>query len=180
MHLTSKANVDTLMVIVLLAMMGIKALFFGNKDEKVKQRLIDLNQELNDMYKELAQEQDTFEQKRRDYEKDLETITSKKNEVDNRLDYLTGVKAEMAGKLTLPDMDFNEFREFKKLCEQYVATFNGIEEAQTEVHGLEVELETTYANWDDESKAHEVRVDGMQKNIQQVLAVISRVSGKKK
>jgi chromosome segregation ATPase len=165
------------MIIVFIAMIGIKALFFGNKnsdkESNTKQQLTDLNEELNNLYTCLSEEQDSFASKRQSYERGIEAITSKKNEVDNRVDHLNGVKAKIGEQLALPSVDM---KEFKELCEQYVSVFKGVEEAQTEVHSLEVELETSYAHWDDECKANEENVQRVQNDIQSILAKIAKIA----
>lgn len=176
MYLTRKANSNTLMVIVLITMIGIKALLFGNKHSD-KQRLIDLNNELPEIYKKLSETRDELANKRQSYEKAVEVITCKKNEVDNRLDYLNGVKTTMAEKLASPCVDL---KEFKELCEQYVVTFSSIEETRTELHSLEVELENTYATWEDEEKGLEFRIQGFETDIEEVLSIITKLNGKKK
>lgn len=174
MYLTERAHNKTFMVIVLIAMMGIKALFFGNKDIKdAKQELIDLNEGLNNLQNHLTEERDAFEGKRQGYERGLEAITNKKLEVDNRIDYLNSVKATIGEKIALPSVDI---KNLKEVCEQYVFTFNGVEEAQTEFHSLEVELETNYAHWEDECKQHEANVERIEQDIQSVLAKISKLN----
>lgn len=168
----------TFAVLVLITMIGIKALFFGNKDNNTK--LSELNEELNNMYKILAEEEDSFGEKRNNYERDVEAIISKKNEVDNRIDYLNGVKGKISEQLAQTSSDLEEF---KALCEQYVVAFHDVQEAQTELHGAEVELENSYASWDDECKIHETHVNNMQKDIQvinQKIAKINRTNDKKK
>jgi uncharacterized coiled-coil DUF342 family protein len=176
MYLTQRQHMDKLMVIVFIAMIGIKALFFGNKNSD-KNRLIDLNNELPELYKKLAETRDELADKRQSYEKAVEAITCKRSEVDNRLDYLNGVKTTMTDKLASPCVDL---KEFKELCEQYVVTFSSTEEAQTELHSLEVELENTYATWEDEEKGLEFRIQSIGTDIQEVLHIITKLSDKKK
>jgi len=79
------------MLLILIAMMGLKALFFGNEgkqQEKKKAQLVDCNNQLNELYKLLATVEDTFAEKRGEYEKDIAAINSKKSEIDNRVDSL--------------------------------------------------------------------------------------------
>lgn len=173
MYIIQRCHNKTFMVVAFIAMISLKALLFGNKDKDNSARLLELNEELNNLYKILAEEQDGFEEKRKSYESGREAITNKKTEVDNRVDYLNDIKAKIGEQLGLSSSDINAF---KNLCEQYVATFNGIEEARTELHGLEVELENNYAYWEEECITHETNVDNMQKHIHTILQKIAKIN----
>ncbi len=167
------------MLLILIAMMGLKALFFGNEgkqQEKKKAQLVDCNNQLNELYKLLATVEDTFAEKRGEYEKDIAAINSKKSEIDNRVEYMDSIKRAITERVSIP---FTDLKDFKDCCADYVSAFTSLEEAQTELHSLEVELQVEHSDWEQENREHNARVEQIRSNIQNLLSRISKLQGKK-
>ncbi len=164
-----------------LIIMGIQAYIFGkrfgktvkdNEDEK-RQQLVDLNERLKDMYYELTQEQDTF-QKRRDENTNIhEGLNSKKCELQNRLDYLEGIRYKVGESFVNKTTSLKDFNE---LCKQFVSAHDDIEKVQIEIHESEIELETYLQTWNDELTRHNEKVNMLRSSIDFVLAEISKLN----
>lgn len=173
------------MIVVFFVTMFIKKFFFGSKTKTTKanakqdncaKALCDLNQELNNLYGELAKEQEVFADKKSKYENHVDAITSKKIELCNRLDYLQGIKHEMIKQIT----DSIELKEFKELCQTYVCAYDDMESVSVELHSLEVDLEENYVNWHEDNKEHTLQVNLKREQISDIIAEIAFLSTKTK
>jgi uncharacterized coiled-coil DUF342 family protein len=159
-------------------MSSMKALMFGKKsthheNDKSKLEVIELHKKINVLYKQLTEENDNFIDKRLAYEADINALTSKKNEVDNRLQYLSGVKLNMKEKLNVSALDL---KELKDLCQTYVLAFSDMETVENEIHVLELEIATVYTNWDNEKKNHDIKVGNIKKQIDDIQIQITELS----
>lgn len=169
------------MLLILIAIMGLKALFFGfgneeKQQEKKKAQLVECNNKLNELYALLATIQDTFAEKRGEYEKDVAAINSKKSEIDNRVEYMDSIKRGIAEKVSEP---FTDLKDFKDCCANYVSAFTSLEEAQTELHSLEVELQVEHSDWEQENRDYNARAEQIRSDIQSILSRITKLQGKK-
>lgn len=161
--------------------MGLKALFFGfgneeKQQEKKKAQLVECNNQLNELYALLATVQDTFAEKRGKYEKDIDAIHSKKSEIDNRVEYMDSIKRGIVERVSNP---FTDLTDFKDCCANYVNAFASFEEAQTELHSLEVELQVEHSDWEQETRDYNARVEQIRSDIQTLLSRITKLQGKK-
>lgn len=152
-------------------MTSMRALLFCKKEtnndnnNKHCENLVKLHKDMNVFYQELTDENERFIDKRLAYEANINALNNKKNEVDNRLQYLSGVKSNMKEKLNVGSLDL---KELKDLCQTYVEAFTDIELAQNEMHVLELEISTVYANWDDEKTKHDNTVQSIKKQIDDI------------
>lgn len=173
-------------VLFAMVIMGIKALLSRkrtqkttkdetNIDEPSKSELLSsLNLKLNEMYHELTKHQDEFELKRQGYNKIQEELQSKKCEVENRLQYLEGIRNNIGLRFQQKPTTLYEFRE---LCKNFVSTHDDIEQVQTAIHDSEVELEEYFKSWNAELLEHNNKVSFMRREIEFTLAEISKLNG---
>lgn len=176
-----------------IMIMGIQAYIFSKRFRKEKkdnehiesnvdnvdpetirhQQIVELNKRLYDMYHELTQEQDTFELKRQENSSIQEKLNSKKCEVENRLQYLEGVRNRVGDKFK--DRT-TSIQEFKELCAGFVSTYDDIEKIQMEIHQSEIELEIYLQSWNAELLEHNNKVNNLRKEIETVLKEIAQLS----
>lgn len=161
--------------------MGIQAYIFGkrfkktvkdNQDEK-HQQIADLNERLNDMYYELTQEQDMFEERRNQNTDVHEAINSKKRELQNRLDYVEGIRCKVGESFM---NETTSLRKFNELCKQFVSAHDDIEKVQVEIHESEVELEAYLQSWNEELTEHNKKISMLRNSIDYVLTEISKLN----
>lgn len=172
------------MLFVLFAIMGLKALLFANKSKALKkqqeeiarEKLASLNEDLNKLYHELTVEQDTFEQKRTEHERAVEHLNCRRIEVQNRLDYLEGIKQKFAEKLKDQSTSLTDF---KVMCESYLNTYNEIEVAKNDLHSAEVEFEASFQDWDETTQTHSNSTISIREKIETILSEISAMTSKK-
>lgn len=160
-----------------LVIMGIQAYLFCKRNKTSKndnqERLVNLNKRLSDMYFDLKQEQDNFDKQRQDNSNIHEELNSKKIEVQNRLDYMEGIRHQVGGKFQDKSTSIKEFNE---LCKKFVSAHDDVEKVQTEVHHSEIEFEKYLQTWDEELKKHDEKVANLRKEIESVLSDISTLT----
>jgi len=143
-------------------------------DETIRhQKLVNFNKRLYDMYHELTQEQDTFETKRQENTNIQEVLRSKKYEVENRLQYLEGIKNKIGDRFK--DRT-TSIQEFKELCSTFVSTHDDIEKVQMEVHQIEIEFEIYLQSWNVELVEHNNKTSNLRKEIETVLKDIASLN----
>jgi predicted nucleic acid-binding Zn-ribbon protein len=155
-----------------LVIMGIQAYLFSKKNKKNKNdnQIIELNKTLSDMYFELKQEQENFDKLREANDNIHAELNSKKVEVQNRLDYLEGIRNQVGGRFQDKSTSIKDFNE---LCKKFVSAHDDVEKVQIEIHHSEIEFEKYLQTWDEELKKHNEKVAHLRKEIECVLSDIS-------
>jgi hypothetical protein len=169
------------MLIVILITMGIQSFLFGQNSKKAKKaqdelnrkRLAELNNQLNELYHKSTIEQDEFELKRVEHDKSVGELNSKRVEVENRINYLEGLRAKFGDKMKNNAVSLLEFKE---LCKNYVDAFNDNEVAQNDMHSIEVETEASFEIWDEISKDYQKNIDVVRKQIEDILSEIRAIT----
>ena len=178
-----------------IMIMGIQAYLFGKRFRKDKkhnecnqtnveadvkldnetmlhhQKIIELNKRLCSKYQELTEEQDYFERKRLDNTNIQEVLNSKKCEVENRLQYLEGIKNNVGEKFKDKT---TSIQEFKNLCSMFVSTHNDMEKVQMEIHQSEIELNMYLQSWNDELLEHNTKISILRKDIESIMKEIEK------
>lgn len=157
-----------------LVIMGIQAYLFGKRNKKNsnvnQERLVDLNKNLSDMYFELKQEQDNFEKQREENSNIHSELNSKKIELQNRLDYMEGIRNKVGVKFQDKSTSITDFNE---LCKMFVSAHDDLEKVQIEIHHSEIEFQYHLQTWDDELKKHNDKIANLRNEIENILADIA-------
>jgi chromosome segregation ATPase len=162
-----------------LALMGIQSLayFFGKRNKKTKdddqEKLNGMNKRLNDMYFELKQEQDNFAKQREENNTIHQELNNKKIEVQNRLDYIEGIRNKFGVKFQDKSTSIKDFNE---LCKLFVSAHDDVEKVQIEIHHSEIEFEKYLQTWDDKLNKHNEKVASLRKEIELILSEISTLT----
>lgn len=130
------------------------------------QQLVDLNKCLYSMYKELTEEQDSFEVKRQENINIVERLRNKKCEVQDRLKYLEDIKNNIGDKFKDKR---TSIQEFKVLCAKFISTHDDIETTQIEIHKSEIELEINQQSWNEELLRYNDKIQNLRKEIETAL-----------
>lgn len=169
-----------------MIIMGIQAYIFRKRCKKHShlqdisnettlrnQQLNDMNKRLYDKYQELTQRESSFEIKKKHNNNIQEVLHSKINEVENRLQYLEGIRNKVGS-------DFKNkttsIQEFKDLCSVFVSAHNDIEKVQMEVHKSEIDLEIYLRSWNQELIEYNNINTNLRKEIEALLKEIGRLN----
>lgn len=139
-----------------------------NKAYKIKEKtkhLEALQTERQQIIEELEKQQNMYNERTQAYATSANTITSSKNEVLNRVDYLNGLKQQLMKSLKCASINLPEF---KDLCGSCIRTLEDLEEANTELHSHEVDFKANYENFDEQLYNQRMVLDDLRANVSAV------------